>query len=115
MSTNVSNYIKLIVPRSLAGDGEVQARIDAATKEAGGLTTTEGWGDWFDDNGERHVEQVFICQWNFSSSKRYAMSSLTRRVADAMFDHGEKAVMRERYYVYDEGYKAEILYAPTRH
>lgn len=116
MSSHVNNYIKLTIPRSLVGDGEVQARVDEVTKAAGGVTTTEAWGDWFDDEDKRHVEQVFVHQWNFGAAKRGTVSALVGRVVSSMWDHGEKAVFRERWYQTEpySGYRADILYPPQK-
>ncbi|QGH45042.1 hypothetical protein [Bacteriophage Titan-X] len=112
MADNVHNFIRVTIPEHMLGDGEVQARVDEVTKIAGGVSMTPSRGEWFDDKGERHVDQNVVMQWNFKAGKRHLMTVATGRVVNAMFFHGEKAVFRERWFN-DEVYRASILYAPT--
>lgn len=119
MSTNVNNYIRLTLPRTVAA--KLIFLISDATKEAGGCTASVAQGQWFDKDGNLFVETVEMFQWNFKDGQLDDMRALTRAIVDAALEHGEKAVFRERYFhrppvsAIRTGYHADIIHAPTKH
>lgn len=118
MSTNVSNFIRITIPKALvlqeSEDSTLGKSITDATIAAGGVTVTEATGSWVDSDGKWHTEKVMLYQWNFAHAQHRAVSATTRAVVEALFNLGEQAVMRERYYTWN-GYNAAIIHAPTKH
>lgn len=60
--------ISITVPQ-FTNDGsamrmEVFQRMDAITKQFGGVTVTEAVGHWFNDNGVKHIDKNLIYEWN---------------------------------------------------
>ena len=60
--------ISITVPQFMNDGGamrtEVFQRMDAITKQFGGVTITEAVGHWFDDNGVKHIDKNMVYEWN---------------------------------------------------
>ena len=60
--------ISITVPQFMNDGGamrtEVFQRLDAITKQFGGVTITEAVGHWFNDNGVKHIDKNMVYEWN---------------------------------------------------
>ncbi|UFI08403.1 hypothetical protein [Stenotrophomonas phage vB_SmaS_P15] len=121
MARDVSNFIKITVPiLLLRKHADLRDELQAAALAAGGATSHEANGIWFDARGAAHEERVYVFTYNFTDEASVRVDRATRRVVDAMFLLGEQAVMKERNYTErtarilasDTGYKARIIHAP---
>ncbi|QVR48673.1 hypothetical protein [Stenotrophomonas phage BUCT609] len=117
MAKDVSNFIRITIPRHLlnqhAGVSEAVAEL---TRYVGGCTRTETVGEWYDETNRLIFDSNFTMQWNFDGTKFPRAEPLSRKVVDALFAAGEKAVFKERNYNVNgksRGYRARILYPET--
>ena len=70
--------ISITVPQFM-NDGsamrtEVFQRLDAITKQFGGVTITEAVGHWFDDNGVKHIDKNMVYEWNVGDVEDASLS-----------------------------------------
>jgi len=60
--------ISITVPQFMNDGGamrtEVFQRMDAITKQFGGVTVTEAVGHWFNDDGKKHIDKNMIYEWS---------------------------------------------------
>ena len=115
MGKNVSNYLQVTVPVSRIIDPtceSVKHRLDVATGIAGGVTRTNGLGEWLDDTGTVVQENVLIYRWYFPTAQAEELRTAVRNVVDRLLEVGEECVLRERFYSWREGqqFKAELIY-----
>ncbi|UNY50181.1 hypothetical protein [Stenotrophomonas phage vB_SmeS_BUCT700] len=99
MARDVSNFIKITVPiLLLRKHADLRDELQAAALAAGGATSHEANGIWFDARGTAHEERVYVFTFNFTDESAVRVDRATRRVVDALFLLGEQAVMKERNY-----------------
>ncbi|WWO60178.1 hypothetical protein [Xanthomonas phage SB1] len=122
MAKDVSNFIKITVPLTLLRREEsLRNELQQTSLAAGGGTSYEANGLWFDARGAAHEERVFVFVWNYSDEASVRVDRNARRVVDALFLLGEQAVMKERNYTERTahilgstvGYVARIIHAPN--
>lgn len=115
MAKDVSNFIRITVPASVVRHPLVAAAGRELAEYVGGSTSTESFGTWYDE-GKPQQERVFIVQFNFSGPQFPRVEPLSRKLVDALFAAGERAVFKERNYNVNgksRGYRARILYPET--
>lgn len=119
MAQQVSDYVAVVIPHNQATG--IQVFVEAIRNalrdvmvESGGATVTQVQGQWVAPDGEVFAEPGMRYQFNFQRNKFDAVQQAVRRLVDVVFEHGEQAVFRERHYT-DSGYKASIIFAPTKH
>lgn len=120
MARDMSNYIKLAIPKSKLKVEAVLAAVVAVTAAAGGGTSFPADGAWFDGQDNLISEEVRVFQWNYHSDNHEGVDYEARQLVDALFASGEQAVLKERFY--DSavafttravaGYAARMLFAP---
>lgn len=122
MARDVSNFIKITIPMVLLRkDEDLRNKLQETARMAGGGTSHEANGLWFDSTGKAHDERVMVFTFNFTDEAAYAVSHRSRLVVDALFLLGEQAVMKERNYTERTahilgstvGYVARIIHAPN--
>lgn len=122
MARDISNFIRIAIPTGAYSQGLATAIVDV-TKAAGGSTSWNSTGTWYDDEGSCFQEPIKIFQWNFASRDYASVDAAARLLVDKLFEAGEKAVMKERHYDMGvaeyartvAGYACRILFAPTKH
>lgn len=70
--------ISITVPQFMNDGGamrtEVFQRLDAITKQFGGVTITEAVGHWFNDDGVKHIDKNMVYEWNVGDVEDAALA-----------------------------------------
>lgn len=120
MASDLSNYIKVSIPKSCLSRNSVRDALQRVTGFAGGVTSHDGEGSWVDASGFLVTEKVRVFQWNYRTSDHFRVDEASRRLLDALFNAGEQAVLKERFYrdnpgaSFTPGYVARMIYAPAK-
>lgn len=70
--------ISITVPQFMNDGGAMRTgvfqRMDAITKQFGGVTVTEAVGHWFNDDGVKHIDKNMVYEWNVGDVGDAALS-----------------------------------------
>ena len=102
--------ISITVPQFMNDGGamrtEVFQRLDAITKQFGGVTITEAVGHWFNDNGIKHIDKNMVYEWNVGDVEDVpeAMSRVMLGILSLLNAGEQEAVffkLGQTAYIYD--------------